>query len=157
MSTVQEEDSCVDLLFELECSAQFMDSPGIMSLTFMKGSTASAAASLRETMGKILALNPWLNGRLVKRKGMPRVGLEYLRSAPDSAASKLVACLDAPIPGVRHGGEYSHMTKQLNKPPYDVDKGSKLVNKNKPVFQVRVKSKLTCILATIFPVAGIAR
>jgi len=54
--------------------AQYMTvGPSISTITFFRGSTASAKSTLRERLGAVVAANPWLAGTLTKQKGKMHV------------------------------------------------------------------------------------
>jgi len=56
-------------LLEMESSMVMMDQVAITTITFVKGDPSTTSTFLQQRVASIVAANPWLTGRLVRRKG----------------------------------------------------------------------------------------
>eukprot|EP00927_Polykrikos_kofoidii_P076917 TRINITY_DN73933_c0_g1_i1.p1 TRINITY_DN73933_c0_g1~~TRINITY_DN73933_c0_g1_i1.p1 ORF type:complete len:417 (-),score=72.23 TRINITY_DN73933_c0_g1_i1:43-1293(-) len=119
-----------------EMDLQCLMLKGVSTVTYFKGDAAMAAAFMRTRLAAVLEHNPWLMGRLVKRKKMKKAHLEF-PPAPDATArndaANSMVLLAEPSATFKYGCSFKDIDKALNGTALEVATGSSLVNKDRPM------------------------
>ena len=117
-------------LLSNECAMDFLDFDAITTATIYNGSPRINA--LKARVNVITALNPWLAGRLLKKKNSAQVTVQYPTGASPEADFLILDDLKFTDPfynPVQHNPDFEH---------YFVQKGTACLNKDKPLFRVIV-------------------
>ena len=129
-------------LLTLEGKGMFLMAPGITTVQFYEGDSAAAAVYLRERLGQVVALSPWIAGRLVHKKKV-HGALAHIRHArsdteiPAAAVDALFA-VDESLT-ITADMSYTAMTKAVNKSAAHIKRASsKLLNKDAPFARLTV-------------------
>lgn len=118
----------IDLLPN-ECAMDFLDFDAITTATIYTGSPP--IDTLKARVNEIATLNPWLTGRLLKKK-TSQVTVQYRTGSTPEVDFLVLDDLNFSAPAynpVQHNPEFEH---------YFVKKGTACLNKNEPLFRVIV-------------------